>query len=192
MFGIAVGAGLQVEHELRQRPFQPRQLPLHDHETRAGDLCRSFEIHQPQPFADVEMLARLVIQSRGWLSPAPHFDVAGLVLAVRHVIERNVGNDGQCRLKRLVELALDCLARGNEVLDRAHLGFKLLGAGLVARLHRLADFLRGGIAPGLRILQFLHMVAPFGIDLQQLRRHWRQARGGPAPCRMRPDCREWP
>ena len=103
------------------------------------------------------------------------------VLAIRHFIEWEIGNDRQCVAKLLVELRAPLFARRNEVLDCAHLGFERLGARLVARLHGIADFLRRGIAPGLRVLQFLHMVAPFGIDFQQLGRHRRQAPAGQAP-----------
>ena len=56
-FGVAVLGGVKVEHELAERPLQPRQLPLEDHEPGAGDPGRGFEIHA-EPVAEFEVLLR--------------------------------------------------------------------------------------------------------------------------------------
>ena len=50
---------MQVEHELSQRPFEPRQRSFQDDESRAGELRRGLEIHQPERLAELEMLLRL-------------------------------------------------------------------------------------------------------------------------------------
>ena len=126
------------------------------------------------------MLARLIVEARR-RAPAAHLQIAGLVLAVGHVIQRDIGNDSQRGVEPLVDLALRRLAAGDEILDGAHFRLEGLSTGLVARLHGLADFLGGGIAPGLRILQLLDMVAPFSVDLQEVRRHGRQPASGEAP-----------
>ena len=46
--GVAVLAGLQVEHELAERALQPRQLALQHHEARAAHPGGGLEVHQAQ------------------------------------------------------------------------------------------------------------------------------------------------
>jgi len=80
-------------------------------------------------------------------------------------------------IKGAEEFALGLFARGDEILDAGHFRLQRLGAGPVARLHRLAHLFGHGIAPGLGVLQLLHMFAPLAIERQHLSRHRRQ----PAP-----------
>ena len=82
---------MQIEHELRERALQPRQPALVDDETRAGNFRRRFEIHQPEAFADFEMLLRREVEFAR-LAPARDFDIVVLVGAVRNFIERRIGN----------------------------------------------------------------------------------------------------
>ena len=86
---------------------KPRQPALVDDETRAGNFRRRFEIHQPEAFADFEMLFRREVEYAR-LAPARDFDIVILVGAVGDFIERRVGNGGE----RIVEFG-----------DRIALGF---------------------------------------------------------------------
>ena len=90
---------VQIEHELRQRPLQPRQLALEHHETRAGHARRRLEIHQAERLAEFKMLFRLEIQRRLFADLAD-FDIVVLIRARRHVRQRTVGNRGEFLLQR--------------------------------------------------------------------------------------------
>ena len=78
----------------------------------------------------------------------------------------------------LVEFALALLAGRDLILQLRDLGHQRLGLRRIAALAlRLADLLRGRVAPRLHILQRLCMRAPLLVELQHLRRQRRQ----PAP-----------
>ena len=94
--GIAVLAGLQIEHELAKRALEPGQLALQDDEARTGQLGRGLEIHQAQRLADLEMLLRREVERRR-LAMAADFAIVVGIGAVRHVVERQIGDDGQRR-----------------------------------------------------------------------------------------------
>ena len=96
---IAMLARVQVEHELPERALEPRQTLLQHDEARARELRGGLEIHLAERFAELEMLLgrERVIALRAELVV---LDIAVLVLAVRHLGERQVGNCGE----RLLEL----------------------------------------------------------------------------------------
>ena len=100
--GVAMLASLQVEHELRQRPVQARDLVLHDRETRTGDLRASVEV-QPQRRAHVHMVLHLEVElARPFAigTPCAHLDVGRLVGPHRDTLVRQVGHCRQhgCQL----------------------------------------------------------------------------------------------
>jgi hypothetical protein len=151
--GVAVLAGVQVEHEVGQRALQPCQRALQHHEARAGQLRRRLEVHQPERLADLEMLPGLEVE-RARAPQLAHLDVGGFVRPHRHVVGRHIGDGGQ----RLVQLVIDLLGRGfglrHPLLDPRDLAHQRLGARLVLRLLGLADLLRRRVAPLLQALQF--------------------------------------
>ena len=92
---------MQIEHERRQRPLQPRQHALEHHEPRAGQLRRRLEVHQPERLADLEVLLGLVDAGKlRRLPDAAHLPVARLVGADRHILRRQVGDHRQRIVQR--------------------------------------------------------------------------------------------
>ena len=98
-FGVAMLGRVQVEHELPERALQPRQLPVQHGEAAARQLGGALEIHHAERFADLEMLPRPV-GARRHAADLAQLDIVVLVLADGHVVERQVGDDGE----RIVQL----------------------------------------------------------------------------------------
>ncbi len=165
---IAVLAGVQIEHELHQRPLHPRQRALQHHETRAGELGRRIEIHQAERLADLDMLLRP--EPLGKLrrrAEAADLDIVVLVLALGRVFAGQVRDRGEFifeqhfrRLDRGLEFRQRRLQLGDLVLQR------LGDRGVLAR-HRGADFLRCGVASLLRDLQGEDRGASLFVEIDQ-------------------------
>ena len=85
-------ARVQVDHELAERPFQPRQRAAQHDEARAGHLRRGGEIHHAERLAQLEMLLRLEAEIARLAMLLQH-DVGGFVRAVRHVRIEHVRQD---------------------------------------------------------------------------------------------------
>ena len=96
---VAVLGRVQVDHELAERPLEPRDAALENHEARAGELRGRLEIHQAEGLADLEMLLRAGEVPR--VAEAVALDVAGLVRADRHLVLRQVRDDGERLVERL-------------------------------------------------------------------------------------------
>src|SRR5262249_10406952 len=84
-------ARMQIQHELPERPFEPRQSFLQYDEARTRQFRRQLEIHLAQRFAKLEMLL--------WLEcivapPAERvmLDIPAGVGDVRYVVEGHVRN----------------------------------------------------------------------------------------------------
>ena len=150
MFG-----GVQVEHELAERAFQPRDLAGQHREARSREFCGALEIHLTESFADLEMLLRPIPFVA--LANPTDLDIVVLIGSERHVIERYVGEDRQHVPEGSVQIALTRLAFLDEGLYVGHLGLQRFGLGRVAGAHRVADLLRGGIATFLLFLKFRQM-----------------------------------
>ena len=161
-FGVAILAGLLVEHELPQRPLQPRHLPAQESEPRARNQRAGLEI-QPQRRAEIGVFLRREIETaRG--SPAGDFDIARLVRAFGHIGIGKVGMGGQRIVHLPGKLALFLLQRGQRGLEFGHFSLEPLGLVLVAPAHRCTDQLGGLIAPVLRLLHPRGDRAPRGIQ----------------------------
>src|SRR5262249_58073839 len=94
----------------------------HD-ETGAGELGGRLEVHQAQRFAYLEVLPWLVGPGELWrLTDAADLLVVVLVLADRHLLARQVGDNRERRGENLVGLGLSLLACGKLILERGHLG----------------------------------------------------------------------
>lgn len=133
MLGIAVFFGMQVQHELAERPLQPRQLAFQHGEARAGNLGRRLEIHQAHRLTILKCSFGLKF-IRGFCADQTDLDIAVLVGAIGHVIQRNVGNDRQRIAQRPFQAALLGLAildDGFEVRDIAF-SFSARGRSLAA------------------------------------------------------------
>ena len=94
-------------------------------------------------------------------------DISVFVLAVRNVVERQVRNLSH----RLVELLrgslfLDLQCR-NHFLQFRDFGHQLVGSGAVLLLLRVTDFLRGRVAPRLRMFELLDHRTPALVDGQK-------------------------
>jgi len=71
--GVAVPARLHIEHELGERPVQPRHRAAHQREARAGEFRRGVEV-EPERAADVDVVAHREVEDAR-LAPAAHLDV---------------------------------------------------------------------------------------------------------------------
>ncbi len=89
-FEIAFLLRMHIEHEGRQRAFQPGNLAAGHDEPRTGDFCRRLEIHQSHSLAKLIMLLRIEIERRNIANPA-QLDILRLVRAVGHVRIQNIG-----------------------------------------------------------------------------------------------------
>ena len=71
-------ARVDIEHELRERTMQSREVTAQKRKTCAGQLCSSRKIEKPERFPEVDMiLDRKVEASR--LAGAAHFGVVQTV-----------------------------------------------------------------------------------------------------------------
>ena len=82
-------AGVQVEHELRERAVQARDRALHHREARPGDPPGGLEVEPAVELADRDVVARLEGE-RARHADAAHLDVGALVGAVRHRLVQQV------------------------------------------------------------------------------------------------------
>ena len=139
-FGVAVLVGVQIEHELPDRTFQPRQAFLQHDKARAAQFGGGLEIHVAERAAEIVMrLGRKSVVADLAVDVALH--VAVLVGTIRDFVERQVRNRGQFlrefvvgRLRRQLELRHGGLELGD-------LGHQRVGARVVLGLFGLADFL---------------------------------------------------
>ena len=111
---------MQVEHEVDQRPLQPRARAHVHGETRAGELGRAFEIENAERFADFPV--RLGRRSRiAALAPGLDGHVVGFGDADGNFVAGEVGNAGQRQAQLLVERGRGLVELVELVLERAGL-----------------------------------------------------------------------
>ncbi len=168
-------AGVQIEHEVGQRPLQLRaQIPVHG-EARAGKLGGAFEIENSQLLPKFPVRLGREIEFR-WRAPAPDFDIVFRGLADRHAFVGQVGNAGQDVLQTGFEICggflqlLDLLAQ--------FLGFGNLSGRILPALLQLGDFFRRAVAPRFHGFGFGNGLAALGVDLDG-----NLSAPGPDPCR---------
>ena len=165
---IAVFGRVQVEHELFERAREAGERPLQHDEARARELGGDVEVHQAQRLAELEMLARLVHPSEFRPdAPAAHLDVAGLVLAVGNVVERQVGNFCERGLERRARLALDRLEFRHGRLEAGDLRLEVVRRLDVLARHGRADLLRSRVAALLGALQVENRQTPLLVERDQ-------------------------
>src|SRR5579885_664179 len=165
--GVAELARVSVDHELRKRALEPRELPAQHHEARARDLARAGEVHEADPLADLSVIFRLEGEVCGRAVPA-HFAVRRRIGPVWHVVGWDIGNACERRLDRAIarrglglQHGLTVLAGGDLPQDRA--GVLALGFGA-------ADLLREPVALGLDPLGLGLRFSPGFIEGEDLRR----------------------
>ena len=166
-------ARVEIEHELTDRAFQPRQSLLQHHEARARQFRGGLEIHVAERATEIIMRLRRegVVAD---LAVDVTLHIAMLVCAFGHVVERQVRNRCQLfgqHLVRRLRGKLELRHRGLELGDFRH---ELGGARVVLGFLGLADFLRSRIAPRLGLLRRQDRRAAFFVDRQQRSRQWRQ------------------
>src|SRR4029453_16294875 len=82
---------MQTQHELPERPFEPRQSFLQYDKARTGQLRRQLEIHLAQRFAKLEMLPWLEC-TVALFAKHVMLDISARIGAVRHVAEGHIWN----------------------------------------------------------------------------------------------------
>jgi hypothetical protein len=146
--GVAVLLGVQVQHELGERPVQPRHRPAQKGEARAREQRSGVEV-QPQRSAQVDMVLDLEVEGAR-RAPAAHLGVALFAGAHGHAVVRQVGQ-AQHHVGQLGLHGLEALGRGFQLVAQAgHLGHdagRVLALGL-----ELADLTTQAVAPGLQFL----------------------------------------
>ena len=144
---IAMLAGMQIQHELDQGPVQPSQRPVHDIESRAGNLTRGFEVHLPEAFPEGDMVEDREVEAAR-IAPARHLHVVRFRCPIGHIRRRDVWHSQQ----QLVDVCLGGPGFGGQRIDLAGNTFQRLidlGLGPVhahALPHQHADLLRCRLA----------------------------------------------
>jgi hypothetical protein len=136
---------LHVQHELADGAFQPRQPALQHREPRARHPRRRLEIQQPHGLAQIGVILGRPVFARRPPRPADQH-VSGLVLAVGHIVRRQV----LLRRQQVAQVPGDprrLLARRRDLaLQALDLGLQPLGLGHVLLRHGGADQLRAFVA----------------------------------------------
>ncbi len=88
---------------------------------------------------------------------------------------RHVRDGREIDIEFLADQALPRFAVGDYILERGDFSFERFGTDLVARLHRLADLLRGGIAAGLGLLKLMRPFPARLVAADKSVGKWRKA-----------------
>ena len=170
--GVAVLIGMQRDHPMTKRTFEPRERALQHREARAGELGGGREVHEPQRLAQLEMLLGGEGQrGRGAMDVQHH--IGRFVGPVRHIGVQPVR---QRRKQRVARGFVQVGGRGGGgVHRRLHLGLQPLRPRRIAGLHGSADLAGQLVAGGLRRLDDARRLDPQVIEAQRLRRRRRGA-----------------
>ena len=160
--------GLDIQHELAQRPLQPRQPALEDHEARAAHAGGGLEIHQAKGLAEIGVVAG-GLDGEGF-APAPDLDIPGLIGALRHVRRGQVWQAGQEVPQGLVRGLLSFGVTGGLSLQDLDLCQEPRGLGCIAGSLGLANPPGEVITPGLRRFGGGSGGADLLVQQQRLRR----------------------
>src|SRR4029079_8723484 len=169
-------ACVQIEHELAEGALEPRQTLLQYDKARARQFRGKLEIHLFERFAQIEVLFRLECVVTLF---AEHMmlDIAAGVGAIRHFVERRVGDLREFLVERSGQSFLLFLHRGQQGFELGDFGHQLACLGLILCLLRVADFLRRRVAASLRLLKFCDGRSALFVERHELFRQRLQ----PAP-----------
>ena len=148
--GVAVLLRLHFQHELRQRPVQPRHGALHHAESRASEFDAHIKV-QAQRCAHVHMVFDPKVKYPR-CAPAAGHHVAVFIAAARHAGVRQVGYSQEHGLHvalDLLQLRRAVFQFGFDVGGLRHHGVHFCGTRSAFGFE-LADLLAQGIAPGLQ------------------------------------------
>jgi hypothetical protein len=164
---LEAGLVVHVDEEVDEAALHAGTHATQQVEAGAGELDAAVEINHAQLGAKVPVSLGLEVElARG--APAAHLGVVGVVLAVRHVLVRDVGDGGN----EVEELLLNVRALLAELGDALLVGGDLrlggLGLVLLAVLHEKADLLGHGVAVGLELLDLGDDGAALLVELEEL------------------------
>ncbi len=155
--GVAMRAGVQVQHELRQRPMQPGDRTLQHGEARTRQLGGTLAVQPVVQLPQLDVIAHREIEDRRRADLAQHH-VAALVGPGRYAALREVRHPQQDRLQPGLHLAQPLLQRLQPLRDRGAFGEQF--AGIATLGLQLADLLGQRIAARLQLLRLdLHLLA---------------------------------
>src|SRR5262249_32273066 len=103
---------MHVEHELRERALEPREAAHQYNKARARKLRSDFEIHLSEHLSEIEMLLRRE-SVVGLGTETMMLDVLCCIVAVGHVLKRQVGDLRERVIERVRELLFFRLERRN-------------------------------------------------------------------------------
>ena len=150
-FDVAVLAGVQVEHELRQRAVQARDAAAQHGEARAGQFRTSLAVEPTVARAQFHVVAHRKIE-RARRAPAVLLDVTRLVRALGHIGSRQIGDAERDFRHLCLDVGQPLLVGLEAIAQAGHLGHQRRGV-LAFRLG-LPDGL------GTRIAQVLQLLCP--------------------------------
>src|SRR3546814_3191045 len=149
-FLVAVLADMQVEHELRQRAVQARELAAQHGEARAGQLRPGVAVEPAVAGAELDVVEHLEVEAAR-RAPARLLDVLRLVLAGRHRVVGQVGDAQDDRVEFRADAVELGLRRLEPVAEAGHPGPQR--RGLLALRVGLADRLPARVAHVLQLLR---------------------------------------
>ena len=103
-----------------------------------------------------------------------NLDIVVLVLAVRRIVERQVGDRGELHIERRSGLPLGRLQFRHRRLEPGDLGAIIVRRDTILARHRHADLLRNGVAPLLRGLERQDRRPALFVERDQRFRAWAQ------------------
>ena len=168
-------AGVQVQHELRQRALQRSQRAAQQAEAGTGDLGGRFEIQSTQRLAQVHVIARREVEGRR-RAPAAHLDVVVLAAPGRHAVVRQVGDFQAIGVKLVLHGLQARFELRQPLADATHL--RQQRGGILTAPLGLADGLGHAIALGLQVLGFGLRSLATGFERRQARQVERKATRG--------------
>ena len=116
------------------------------------------------------------------LAPAAHLDIAGLVLAVRHIVERDVGDGGQGRRRAAASISRSAASpEAMKSLMARHLGLERSARALSPAFIASPISLEAALRRACASCSFCTWSRRSASMLEQLRRHGRKPAAGQPP-----------
>src|SRR5262245_47932259 len=158
---------MHVEHELRERALEPRKAAHQYNKARARKLRCDFEIHLSEHLTEIEMLLRRE-SVVGLGTETMMLDVLCCIVAVGHVLKRQVGDLRERVIERVRELLFFRLERRNFGFEARNLCHQCLRRRFLVAFFRRANLARSNISAGKRSFRLLNGAAPALIDGKKL------------------------
>ena len=174
---IPMLARVQIEHEVDQRPREPRAGAAQHRKPRAGDARGPLEVDDAERGAQIPVRLRREVE-RPRLADTPHLDVVGRARACRHAFVREIGQHEQ----RLIALVLDGVEPNIQLLDllRAAPVGLLNRQGVETSPLRLRNLVARRVLQALESLDFRNQTPPHGLERRDVLERFVEIETAPA------------